>query len=163
MGGGDYMVGLSTWSNSRRGKPIRKGSIGETIAEREFAHRGWTMFRTQPATEVVKVLTPAILADIKRRLPQYFGHLSWGHIAVCRILGGGIADYTGYDDDGNYLACEVKEAIGNTMPCSCLDKKQRAWMGNLPAGAAWVAIWWRDRGRMQIEPYKKEGSYKKTV
>ena len=88
---------------------------------------------------------------------------------VVTVGTGGIADYTGYSpeewgrplDVPVYTACEVKEARGDSMPCSRLSRKQRAWMSSLPPGCAYVAILWVDYGTMDVLEYKPSGSYKR--
>ena len=83
-------------------------------------------------------------------------------------------DYTGYmhrciyEHDGDklsihaacYVACEVKEASGNSMPASRLDKEQRAFMAKLPVGCSWVGIFWTETQKFTIHPFVEKGSYK---
>ena len=134
------------------------GQAGELAAQQWFLNNGWTMFRTQPAVEILGV------AKGRR----------FGNIFTVRMVGrGGIPDFIGYSDallvtiSGNsapecmmrFRACEVKEASGSSMPCSRLDKEQRAFMDKLPEGCAWVGVLWVDHGKFTMHPYKKSGKY----
>lgn len=98
------------------------------------------MFRTQPATRVV-----------------YAG----GKPTIINCGTGGIADYTGYYNDDSwalFVACEVKEASGPTMPASRLSKAQRDWMDALPAQCAKVCVVWPHD--VEVFAYTRRGSYK---
>lgn len=72
---------------------------------------------------------------------------------------GGIADFTGYNSSGFYIACEVKEASGDSMPCSRIDKAQRDWLASLPVYTAYVRIYWKDKDKFTIHQFKCSGSY----
>jgi|GEM_PF-4319163 len=130
---------------------LQKGQFGEKIAEEWFKRNGWKMFRTQPAIRILGV----------RQGKRY------GTLFLCRMVGrGGIPDFLGYrlSDLGipEFVAVEVKEAsVGaDSMPCSRLDREQRAFMEALPSGSAFVGILWGD-GTFQIKNYRRQGSYKK--
>jgi hypothetical protein len=113
------------------------GTFGEQRAEWYFASVGWKMFRTQPPTRRV-----------------WKGKLT----IVNEKTGHGIADYTGYDIERKYIACEVKEFDGFSIPCSRLDKNQRSWMSRIPTGSAYVLgvdPW----GRCYVWDFKQKGSY----
>src|SRR5512139_2417461 len=137
-------------------KLLKSGEIGERQAEQWFLNNGWNMVRTQPAMQILDA------APGKR----------YGIIFTCRMVGrGGVPDYTGYEyvqavpglqtmegEGALYRAVEVKEASGDTMPCSRLDKAQRAFMAALPAGCAWVGIYWTDTAKFTMHEYKRKGS-----
>lgn len=130
---------------------LKRGEIGERAAEQWFLNNGWHMVRTQPAIQILGV------APGKR----------YGQVFTVRMVGrGGVPDYTGYKykaclDNIVYYACEVKEAAGDSMPCSRLDKAQREFMDKLPYGSAWVGILWTDTGKFTMHPYQAKGSYKR--
>jgi hypothetical protein len=83
-----------------------------------------------------------------------------------RMIGrGGVPDFTGFHlirMTPLYRACEVKEAHGDTMPASRLDKAQREFMAALPVECAWVGILWDD-GQFSMHPFIEKGSYKRPV
>lgn len=136
------------------------GKLGETAAAIFFRIHGWTMFRTQPETTIIKTLSPNILKNLARTWPSFFGRIAfWGYLVLARMRRGGIADFTGYDKDGKYVACEVKEAQGDSMPCSRLEKDQKKWLWALPGGSAWVGIYWLSHGRFTLHEFKLKGSY----
>lgn len=115
------------------------GKAGETLAQYLFNTLGWRMDRSQPPFTITKVH-----ADGK--VTGYFSK-------------GGIADFVGEDKDSKYIACEVKEASGNTCPCSRLSPSQRDWM-NTVRGQRYVAVYWLDHGLIERFEYKEKGSYK---
>ena len=122
---------------------MSKGDAGEKIAEYEFNRRGWIMHRHQPPTKVVKTKNGPTVIHLKGA--------------------GGIADFTGYYLIGRvpvYLACEVKERKGKTVPCSDVRKDQRDWMESIPEDSRHVGIYWKDAGTFEVFPYKRTGSYK---
>ena len=119
-----------------------QGVSGEKMAEWFFNVNDWRMFRTQPETKTVYI----------KKKPT-----------VIHCGSGGIADYTGYkmvDDRPLYVACEVKEAKGDSMPCSRLGKKQRDWLLLLPNGCAFVGVFWIDFCDFCMYHFKEKGSYK---
>ncbi len=140
---------------------MKKGEVGEQTAEIWFRQHGWKMVRTQPPISILGMVTPAMVAVLKRFSPRL---AAFGHMVIARIGKGGIADYTGYrfiDDDFRpyYVACEVKEAAGDTMPASRLDPDQRTFLASLPDGCAFVGILWGRGFGMHI--FKERGSYKR--
>lgn len=128
-------------TNKRR-YSVSKGNAGEQAAEIWFTVRGWRMIRTQPETRV-----------IKRN----------GRPVVIQCGNGGVADYTGYTTVDSpvphYIACEVKTAIGNTMPASRLTKRQRDWMLSIPAQCRYVLIVWPNE--CEVFRFIDRGSYKR--
>jgi len=114
------------------------GEAGERAAEYTFRILGWKMDRHQPAYKI-------------------FGMPRPGRFLVA-ILGKGCADYTGEDRDGRFVACEVKEAKGKSMPCSRLGKKQREYMES--HSQAYVLILWTATGKVGLYKYRRTGSYK---
>ena len=106
-----------------------RGKAGEKALEYLFNKLNWIMFRTQPETKTV-----------------------WykGKPKIVNSGRGGIADYTGYKNQLSgipvYIACEVKEANGTSMPASRLKPAQRKWLAVLPEGSAYVGIFWMDTG-----------------
>lgn len=138
---------------------LQPGRIGEIQAEQWFINNGWYMVRTQPAIQILGIKPGAW----------------YGRIFMVRMVGrGGVPDYTGYkmaipydgffvgeplDTRPIYRACEVKEAAGDTMPASRLDKAQRQFMADLPAGSAWVGIYWTDHGKYSMHKFIDRGSY----
>ena len=138
------------------------GKTGERAAELQFPTYGWEMQRTQPPMTPIKVLTQGMMWSLKRSFPKSFGRVAaWGHIIIARMGKRGIADYTGWDRHDRYVACEVKEADGTSMPCSRVSKEQRQFLARVPAGAAWVGVYWRDNGTFRVYPYQEKGSYKR--
>lgn len=142
----------------RRNRALRSGEVGERAAEQWFLNHGWHMVRTQPAIQILGV------APGRR----------FGTVFTVRMVGrGGVPDYTGYVVSPTvgiyvvtapiYRACEIKEASGDTMPCSRLDKEQRDFMDGLPAGCAWVGILWTETGKFSMHAYKSKGSYQKPA
>ena len=117
------------------------GTAGETAALYHFRLINWTMIRSQPEARIIKALGKG------------------KYIVVFK--NGGIADYIGYNDYGQYRACEVKEATGNSMPASRLDINQRFWMAAQRKGSAFVGIYWTDAGEFELFRFKEKGSYKK--
>lgn len=116
------------------------GATGELAATYAFRQRGWTMFRSQPEVNIIRSLGKGKFVVNFRR--------------------GGIADFTGYSRNHQYIACEVKECTGNSMPASRLHKEQRDWMSCLKPGMAWVAIYWVNHTKVTIHPFIPKGSYK---
>lgn len=131
---------------------IQRGQAGEMAAEYWFRRNGWHMIRTQPAIQIVRVKPGK----------------HYGMFVEAKLVGkGGIPDFTGYmfspqSDKPTplFCACEVKEAIGPSMPCSRLDIAQREFMTSLPAGCGYVGILW-DNGKFELFAYKPAGTYKK--
>jgi len=123
-------------------KKQSNGTTGEQAAEWYFKSNGLAMFRHQPRSKVIKINNK---------------------LTVVYERSDGISDYTGYiSRNSKFIACEVKEAKGNTMPCSRLDKHQRDWMNSLPEGSAYVGVCWVDHPvTFQMFPYKMRGSYKR--
>lgn len=148
--------------NRNNGTRFQRGQAGEMAAELYFKKLGWRMFRTQPPVTILAVLTGPIIQTLNRFIPRlaYFGSM-----VVARMSKGGIADYTGYihllGKEPLYRAVEVKEAKGDAMPASRLDKAQRAFMDALPPGCGFIGILWVDHGTFQMCPYIKKGSYKR--
>ncbi len=129
-------------------KQQSNGTLGEQLAELWFRQHGWVMFRTQPPTKVVYVK---------------------GKPTVINCDNGGIADYTGYVVHTRwtnivapyYIAVEVKEAHGKSMPASRLNRKQRDWMTALPEGCAYVAVVWVDGNPWcEVFPFVARGPYR---
>lgn len=146
---------------------LKPGEIGERQAEQWFLNNGWHMTRTQPPVTILGIVTPSMIAVIKRFIPRL---AAFGYMVIARMGKGGVADYTGYEVEEQsqtygpqpvYRACEVKEASGNSMPCSRLDKAQREFMDLLPEGCAWVGVFWADTGKFTMHPYQSKGSYKR--
>ena len=115
------------------------GDAGEEVFERLTRTLGWDMDRVQPPTR--RVWNKGVLTIIT--LPGKEG----------------VWDYTGYGRDGQWIACEVKTAHGDTMPCSRVEKAQRDWAARKPLYRLFVAILWLDTGRMEIHAYQPRGSY----
>ena len=127
---------------ARQGRVNRAtGEAGERVFEMICAVLGWQMDRVQPPTKRV-----------------YRGRQL---ITVCLPGHDGVWDYTGYDDAGLWLACEVKTAHGDTMPCSRVERDQRRWASHKPLSRLFVAILWLDTGRMEVFPYADAGSYRR--
>ena len=129
-------------------KPQSNGSIGEQLAEIWFKQNGWKMFRHQSPTRVIR---------------------KEGKLFTVPMKSDGIADYTGYCKSltangyrAFYLACEVKEAKGNSMPASRLEEHQRDWMNDVPKECAFVGICWMD-GKLSFEVFRfvYSGGYKR--
>lgn len=135
--------------------------MGELAAERYFLDHGWKMVRTQPAIQILGMKPGKV----------------FGKIFTVRMIGrGGVPDYTGYrpircalqpdshtidiDFFPRYLACEVKEATGDTMPASRLDREQREFMAALPEGSAFVGVFWTEHQRFTMHRFREKGSYK---
>lgn len=119
------------------------GTTGERIAEIFFRDIGLKMFRHQPSTKVVKIR---------------------GKLFVVYERSDGIADYTGYDDSvyNRFVACEVKECKGVSMPCSRLEENQRNWLSRLPEKSAYVGVCWMTSPiTFEMFRFKPRGSYKK--
>lgn len=117
------------------------GRAGELAARLYFNKMNWVMQRTQPEARIIRALGKGQFVVVFSR--------------------GGVADFTGFNNDGEYVACEVKEASGDSMQCSVLDRDQRMWMASIPACCAWVGIYWTDHGEFRVYPFKNEGSYKR--
>lgn len=130
-------------------KRLQSGQQGERMAEQWFVNNGWHMVRTQPAIQILGT-KPGKL---------------YGRIFTVRMIGkGGVPDYTGYvyaREGAQYQACEVKEAVGDSMPCSRLYSDQRAFMKALPYECAWVGVWWVDHQQFEMFPFKERGAYKR--
>jgi hypothetical protein len=124
-----------------KGGAVRQsdGSAGETAARFWFMTRGWKMTRNQPEVRVLR-------------------HLGDGQFVV-HFHKGGVADFTGQDEKGYFRACEVKEADGDRMAASVLDKDQRRYLQSLKPGQGWVGILWRTRNCFRIHAFKPSGSY----
>lgn len=148
---------------------LQSGKMGELAAERFFSNHRWHMTRTQPPVTILGIVTPAMVAVIKRFIPRL---AAFGHMVIARMGKGGVADYTGYAinkhyaDVGDhiipvYVACEVKEAHGDSMPASRLDKDQRDFLAGLPAGSAWVGIFWTDCQKFSMHEFVEKGSYQR--
>lgn len=151
-----------------RNRRLQSGQIGERMAEAWFLNNGWHMTRSQPAIQILG-------SKPGKR---------FGRIFTVRMIGrGGVPDYTGFVDDYPtrwndetkewevlhnefpmplYRACEVKEAVGDSMPCSRLDKEQRDFLAALPKGCAWTGVFWVDTQKFEMYPFVKKGSYKKS-
>lgn len=156
---------------------LQAGQLGERMAEAWFLNNGWHMVRTQPPVTILHMLTPAAVGALRRFIPRL---AAFGHMVIARLGRGGAADYTGYKDvgimrnDGHgnewkdtentiplYRACEVKEAAGDSMPASRLDKAQRAFLAALPAGCAHVGIFWKETGKFTMHLFIPKGAYKR--
>ena len=138
---------------------LQSGRCGELSAERWFLSNGWHMVRTQPPITILGMVSPPMVSALKRFIPRL---AAFGHMVIARMGKGGCADYTGYlMSTSRYIACEVKEASGDSMPASKLDKDQRASMAGLPIGCAWVGIFWVDVQKFEIFPFIEKGSYKR--
>lgn len=124
---------------------LQSGKIGEIAAERWFLNNGWRMVRTQPAIQI-----------LGSKPGKHYGRV----FTVRMVDRGGVPDYTGFRDGFYYVACEVKEASGDSMPASRLDKEQRAFMASLPNMAAMVGIFWTDHQKFTMHPFIGKGSYK---
>jgi hypothetical protein len=136
---------------------LQRGKAGELAAEYWFKKHGWAMYRTQPPMEIVGILTGPMVSALSR----FFNRLSfYGHMVIGRMGKGGIVDYTGHEG-AIYRACEVKEAVGASMPASRLDKGQREFLSGVPTNCAFVGILWTDYSLFEIFPYLPKGSYKK--
>lgn len=134
-----------------------QGVAGEIAAQVWFRRHGWIMFRSQPEAQVLAVLTPETL----RSLRPFFRRLAgWGHLVLARLNRGGIADFTGCTKQGEYRACEVKEACGPSMPASRLRVQQRDWFRQIPPNSRYVGILWTDRGVFEVFPFCERGSYR---
>jgi hypothetical protein len=137
-------------------KPAKKksnGTFGEQRAEWWFSANDWTMFRTQPATRVVFVNSkPTTINYGTGGIADYTGY-----VRVTRKFAGLTEDKYCYDY--RYVAVEVKEFSGDSMPASRLDKRQRDWMAKLPGGCAWV-MGVRPDGKCFVWEFKSRGSYK---
>jgi len=131
-------------------KNSNAGKFGETLFEIWARQHGWHMERHQPPMKIIAVDYRPIMVPLKSQ---------------------GVADYTGYSivtygKNGLsvpfYRAVEVKEATGDTMPCSRLNKDQREWMSSIDQRCALVAVCWID-GNPTIElfNFKNKGSYRK--
>ncbi len=116
------------------------GRAGEQAALYAFQRRGWQMQKMEPPVR------------IRGRTGQP------GEFKAI-FVSNGQPDYVGYDKGGYFIACEVKEAHGDSMPASRLSKAQRETMANYPGGCAFVGILW-DTG-FEIFPFIEKGSYKK--
>jgi hypothetical protein len=142
------------------------------MAEQWFLNNGWSMVRTQPAVTILGMVTPSLVAVLRRFIPRlsYFGHM-----VIARLGKGGAPDYTGYQyfskhhfsmvapewrPASEYRACEVKEASGNSMPASRLDVSQRAFLSALPVGCAFVGIFWLDHSKFTVHKFIEKGAYR---
>lgn len=123
------------------------GKTGEKLAELSYRQLGWTMQRHQPETKVI-----------------------WfkGNPKTIQCRSDGVSDYTGYeevqifnDKFPIYRACEVKEASGDSMPCSRLDKAQRKWLANIDQRSSFVGVAWMENMAFELFRFKPNGSYKK--
>lgn len=137
---------------------IQRGGHGEMAAEIWFRKNKWNMVRTQPPVTILGMVKPNMVMALKRFIPRL---AAFGHMVIARLGKGGVPDYTGCYL-AFYRACEVKEAKGDTMPASRLDKAQRDFMSALPVGCSWVGILWDD-GTFEMFPYVSQGSYKKGL
>lgn len=124
------------------------GKTGERIAEIWFREHGWKMFRHQPETKTV--------------------YLKGKGLTTIQCRSDGVADYTGYEIIKflnsvlpMYRACEVKEAFGDTMPCSRLGKAQRDWMAAIDFRSAFVGVLWMDVMVFEIFRFHPKGSYQR--
>ncbi len=154
----------------RNNRPLQSGQVGEVMAEQWFANHGWRMVRTQPPVTILGIITPAIVAVLRRFIPRL---VAFGHMVIARMGKGGVADYSGFVkhtvcanlaepyEIALYRACEVKEAAGDSMEASRLDKDQRAFMAGLPAGCAFVGIFWKDVQKFSMHPFIERGSYRR--
>jgi len=150
-----------------KNRRLQNGQVGEIAAERWFLNNGWKMVRTQPPVTILCMVTPPMITLLKRftfspRLAAF------GHMVIARMGKGGVPDYTGFAfkeglSEAHYRACEVKEATGNSMPASRLDKEQRAFLSYLPGGCAWVGIFWTDTQKFEMFPFVEKGSYKRGM
>lgn len=164
-----------------RNRRLQNGQVGEIAAERYFANNGWKMIRSQPPVTILCMVTPPMIALLKRFSPRL---AAFGHMVIARMGKGGVPDYTGFEDvflkrwddtlrqwvkDNSgasipvYRACEVKEASGDSMPASRLDKEQRDFMAALPAGSAWVGVFFNDTQKFEMFPFIEKGSYKRGM
>ena len=119
------------------------GTTGEREFERWSGLNGWVMFRHTPSTRVVYGSSGPKIVFVEKATPDYTGFLAISYA---------------------YRAVEVKEASGDTMPCSRLTKRQRERMKALPEGLGFVAVCWMDGSRNGIEIFcfKEAGSYKRS-
>ena len=142
---------------------MQNGQVGERMAEQWFLNHGWKMFRTQPPVTILGMLTLPMVRILKPFIPRL---AAFGHMVIARMGKGGIPDFTGFAfkeglSEAHYRAVEVKEASGDSMPASRLDKAQRSFMSYLPGGCAWVGIFWRDTGKFTMHEFLEKGSYKR--
>jgi penicillin-binding protein-related factor A (putative recombinase) len=124
------------------------GKTGERIAEMWFKSNGWKMFRHQPETKTV--------------------YLKGRGLTTIQCRSDGVSDYTGYENvqlfNGIfpiYRACEVKEAHGNSMPCSRLKEEQRDWLNAIDQRSAFVGVVWMEDVTFELFRFKYTGSYKR--
>jgi hypothetical protein len=139
---------------------LQSGQVGERMAEMYFVNNGWIMTRTQPSITILGMISPAMAYALKRFIPRL---ATFGHMVIGRMGQGGVPDYTGYQMrrlTQFYLACEVKECAGDSMPASRVSKEQRAFLSALPMGSAHVGIFWTDSGKFSMHPFLEKGSYK---
>ena len=141
---------------------LKRGEVGERMAEQWFLNHGWRMVRTQPAATILAIVSPLMTIMLGKFIPRL---ANYGHMVIARMGRGGVADYTGYwhiwsGPLTEYRACEVKEASGETMPASRLDKPQRVFLKSLPDKCAYVGIFWTDIQKFKIYPFIDSGSYK---
>lgn len=137
---------------------LKPGDLGEEAAKVWFRTHGWSMERTQPEAVIQGRLTWAAICTLKQ-IPLFRKLWNAKNLYVVALKKGGVSDFTGHKD-GLYRAVEVKEATGDTCPCSRLDSEQRRFMDALPAGCAYVYVFWMDRRKGQMFEYKPKGSYK---
>lgn len=141
---------------------LQNGQAGEMAAQNWFINNGWEMIRTQPPVTILGMITPPLVAVLRQFIPRlaYFGHM-----VIARMGKGGAPDYTGFANFAPgfpiYRAVEVKEAAGDSMPASRLDKAQRDFMAALPGQCAWVGILWVDTGKFTMHEFREKGSYKR--
>lgn len=152
---------------------LQSGQVGERMAEQWFLNNGWHMVRTQPPVTILGMITAPMITVLKRFIPRL---AAFGYMVIARLGKGGVPDYTGYIRNGVphmhvdqetftwrplYVACEIKESSGDSMPASRLDIEQRRFMAALPGGSAWVGVFWTDTQTFTIHPFVEKGSYKK--
>jgi hypothetical protein len=137
----------------------KSGTTGEKYAELLFRSMGWVMERHQPATRVIPIKGKPVAIPCKST---------------------GVPDYTGYElcqvheyQLPLYRACEVKEAYGDTLPCSRLGESappldarkgasQNWWFSQIDQQCAFVCVVWMS-GELDAElfKWKPSGSYKR--
>jgi len=127
------------------------GKPGEQLALVWFAQHNWRMFRSQPPTRNIMIK---------------------GRFSTILCKSDGIPDYMGYElvQIGSQLipvfrAVEVKEAHGDTMPCSRLGSltdptSQNSWMSGIDHRCCFIAIYWIDCRCLNVYKWKVKGSYK---
>jgi len=132
-------------------KKTSSGAIAEKLFEM-WASGNWVMERTQPETKVVYIGNKPTVIHLKSKgQPDYTGY------EMCQV---------GVQKIPIFRAVEVKEAIGNSMPCCRLGsmkdtRSQNYWMSrHEPSLCCFVFVLWSDN-TYELFKWKEKGSYKK--